>query len=445
MVIQKFLPGTPQGASYPALAGVVDNIAIDIYSSGDISEAFLLDLLRSGARGHAMLCVGTCYDKTTRDYARDVAIPLAHGTGLWIWCWEYQTKVPLPSLVWQPATGERLWTWKEGMWAASEAICKDIVKLEPYLVNTVPAAPTALLYSERTGIIGSGGPAATKGKYFDDQLGLYVTLVRNHVPFTPLFTEALTRERLVPFKGAIAANTRALTLAECALLREWVRDGGCLVATAGTSRLDEWGRPQKDYVLADLFGASCRESIAKPTQLVLEPGATELPATLAGAKCTSHELVEVRGARVLAKWSDGNPAILMNDFGKGRCLLFTATDSMAQPEPASGDATFATIIDAALRMTGESPLVKVISCPADVEVNVRAQPEKRRLMVHFLNWSKKEEPIEGVRVAVRVPKGAKIHAFYPSDGAKAETQREEGYWGIALRKSDIHDLVVVEY
>jgi len=86
MVIQQCLPSQPQYASYPALARVVDNIGIDIYSSGDIREAFLLDLLRSGARQHAMLVVGTCYDRTTRDYARDVAIPLAHGTGLWIWC-----------------------------------------------------------------------------------------------------------------------------------------------------------------------------------------------------------------------------------------------------------------------------------------------------------------------------------------------------------------------
>ena len=452
MVIQKFLPGAPQQASYPALAGVVDNIAIDIYSSGDISEAFMLDLLRSGARGHAMLCVGTCYDKTTRDYARDVAIPLAHGTGLWIWCWEYQTRVPLPPLVWQPPTGERLWTWKEGMWEASEAICSDIVKLEPYLVNTVPAAPTALLYSERTGIIGSGGPGAMKGsKYFDDQLGLYATLVRSHIPFTPLFTEVLTKERLAPLKVAIAANTRALAPAECSLLREWVRDGGCLVATAGTSRLDEWGRPQKDYGLADVFGASYRESIAKPAQLGAKR--ESLPALPADARCASHDVVEIKQARVPAKWDDGSPAILLNQFGKGRCFLLTATDSMGQSdaarekdEAAPVAIVLAGLADAALVTAGEPPLVKVLSCPAHVEVNVRAQPEKRRLMVHLLNWSREAEPISGVRLALRLPADAKnVRAFYPSDNAQADARLEERALTITLRESDIHDLLVVEY
>jgi hypothetical protein len=51
-------------------------------------------------------------------------------------------------------------------------------------------------------------------------------------------------------------NLAALSDAQVAAIRRFVRDGGCLLATGMSSLCDEMGRVRADLALADLFGAS---------------------------------------------------------------------------------------------------------------------------------------------------------------------------------------------
>ncbi len=46
--------------------------------------------------------------------------------------------------------------------------------------------------------------------------------------------------------------------AEAELVREWVRDGGSLLATGWTSLVDTRGRLRKDFALGDVFGVTLK-------------------------------------------------------------------------------------------------------------------------------------------------------------------------------------------
>ena len=68
----------------------------------------------------------------------------------------------------------------------------------------------------------------------------------------------LTAKDLARYRVLVLANAAALSAAQVNAVREYVRGGGGLVATAETSLCDELGRPRGDFALAEVLGASYR-------------------------------------------------------------------------------------------------------------------------------------------------------------------------------------------
>ncbi len=77
--------------------------------------------------------------------------------------------------------------------------------------------------------------------------------------------------------------------------------------------------------LAEVFGA--REKVIRPVEkpeVILEPDAGLpgcAPGTRAAATAFEEELEPLPGARVLARFADGAPAIVENSYGKGKAIL----------------------------------------------------------------------------------------------------------------------------
>ena len=62
-------------------------------------------------------------------------------------------------------------------------------------------------------------------------------------------------ERLKSFKVLVLPNTQSLTAATCGAIRQWVQNGGILLATGAPGMFDENGARRSDLPLADVFGA----------------------------------------------------------------------------------------------------------------------------------------------------------------------------------------------
>ncbi len=125
---------------------------------------------------------------------------------------------------------------------------------EQYLRNEKPLARVGMVYSQQTAAYYGGPEAAAKVE--DPALGFYQALVEARIPFEMVHDGLLDRDHVSQFRTLILPNIAALSLAQCRQLKEFVENGGGIVATYETSLYDEMGVRRSDFGLADLFGAS---------------------------------------------------------------------------------------------------------------------------------------------------------------------------------------------
>jgi len=131
-----------------------------------------------------------------------------------------------------------------------------------YLKNTAPIARVGVVYSEQTQQNYGGKP--WQENIGDHENGIYHLLVESSTPFEMVNDRMLEEAHLKEFKLLVLPNIAALSDAQCAQLRAFVKSGGSIVATFETSRFDEHGAARKDFGLADIFGVSYRGAVEGP-------------------------------------------------------------------------------------------------------------------------------------------------------------------------------------
>ena len=85
--------------------------------------------------------------------------------------------------------------------------------------------------------------------------GLGAALVRARIPYAMVNADHLGTVDLSRYRALLLPNIGALTEAHGQALRDYVTQGGGLLATGETSLYDQWGDRRSDLLLADLFGA----------------------------------------------------------------------------------------------------------------------------------------------------------------------------------------------
>jgi hypothetical protein len=177
----------------------------------------------------------------------EIRLWVAEGTANGMRPWVTKFSGVLYDRRWLPAV-ERLYDWH--------------FRHERYLRNETPLARVALLHSEQTATYHRG--VADGDRAADHMLGMYHALVESRVPFELAHEALLTPEYLAPFKLLILADAAALSDAQCASIREFVKGGGSVLATFAASLFDETGAQRNDFGLADLFGVSFAGRIDGP-------------------------------------------------------------------------------------------------------------------------------------------------------------------------------------
>ncbi len=102
-----------------------------------------------------------------------------------------------------------------------------------------------------------------------------------------------------------------------ALLTDYVREGGTLIASSPFSRMDRWGKSLPEvpgFGLSKLFGITAAGG---------EPAQNGSITTPQGTMDVANREVglNVDGARVTGTFADGTPAVTMNRFGRGRAIF----------------------------------------------------------------------------------------------------------------------------
>lgn len=268
---------------------------------------------------------------------------------------------------------------------------------------------------------GNGRPVSnpdTSDSHTEAAMQAASRLIANHVPFGVVTRKSLAE--LGKLKVLILPNVNMMQPEECDAIREWVRQGGSIIASGGTSLVDTHGRKQPDFMLADVFGVSLVEANWQPRNHYLAPTAagqsyfpefdSKYPAFCSGY---GFKVKATQGAEILATttwpwpapngsqfasihsdppWtSTEDPEIVVHRFGQGTSLYC-----------ASVVETMDNLRDTYVRLVRRlCPTYRLeTEAPGCVEATLFHQPDRNRYVLSLVNFQKDlpNLPIDGIKV-----------------------------------------------
>ncbi|MDD5678244.1 MAG: HEAT repeat domain-containing protein [Kiritimatiellae bacterium] len=484
----------------PRAGAVMDAHGPESYASCGKDNAFMMDLARDGETRPVLCEFYNWYTPSLAHAERGFATHLVHGESFFNFTIGH---------IFKQAPREALWTWEKGRWDKARQTFRKARELSEYLAPARSAANVALIYSDRTSAIlyDGGVVGAPERRYYQHQSALWDALDQSHIPLDTIWAETLTAEKLARYKALILSDAKSLDPREIALLRQWVKDGGVLLASGATTLFNQWGEAEKNYQLADVFGvayegAAAEKNPAKsdsycfvnssmscvkivdeglvPTNFVryvrreIKPEKSiemftirnvpfEVPGVKHGMACEydrtlGYDRVMPDTAKVWATWANGDPALTVNDYGQGRCIFLTAaypalshTTSDWEMFPNSRifwpgmRELLAGLVLGGMKAAGSSLPVEAAGLPGQVEVTVKSQPEQRRWLIHLLNFDPKLEKVSSGTMTVRPPAMEKLKVTYPDNGQDVPFKQEGQVVTFETRAFGVHDMVVVQY
>lgn len=131
---------------------------------------------------------------------------------------------------------------------ANVALLYPMISANIYRGSTVPLTDfTAEMEREKVGDI------------YEEFNGFYEILLRNKIQFDVIDEENL--RDLSRYEVLILPNAACLSSEHVELIRQFVRNGGTLIASFESSLYDERGRKLSNFGLSDLFGVDCGQEI----------------------------------------------------------------------------------------------------------------------------------------------------------------------------------------
>lgn len=317
-------------------------------------------------------------------------------------------------------------TDKPGAQAAAE-MNRFLIRNSEYFRETVSLSKVALLWSCRTADFYRASVPVTDftpqgerlerrekaGNFYASFLGCYEALVRSHVPFDVIDENAITLDELSSYEILFAPNCACVSDKKTEVLEDYVKGGGSIIASFETSLYDENGDPRGEFGLSNILGIKLGKGTFGPMRIDYmavtdreSPFMTGLTADLLPCPIFGIEVIP-RSAKPLAFYHGkmparyvklppvtNNPAILTNNFGKGTALYLAGNFFEHYHDYHISD--YRTIIVNAIRLMSK-PLITLENCPTSVEVTLRYQPRKERVLIHFVNFTAEmTRPIEHV-------------------------------------------------
>jgi hypothetical protein len=382
---------------------------------------------------------------------------------------------------------------------AAYAALEEVKKRKPWLTHKQPEPWGAMLLSDNTRVFYGRSPAHVEERYLASVFGTFRAVLEEHLPVTTICDWNLTAEDLARYKVLVLPNTACLDERQMSAIREFVKNGGGLVASLDTSLCDEFGDVRTNFGLADMFGARYRGVIKPSAQsseqidanfakgldesfwekrkniFDLKINGSCLDSEEQLRKLVGRNPVLFKGSAVGVRSTEPgevmatvaprgamspttSPAIVARDYGKGRVVYFPAGIDAAYysyPLP-----YYRVLLARAMRWAaGNDPPVEV-TAPMCVHATVfRQRKDGERLLIHLFNDVNttafhglpnddvplREEtiPIHDIEITLR---GYKIgKAIQQPEGKELPVAKiEAGAQKLTVSRLDIHSIVVVE-
>ena len=255
-------------------------------------------------------------------------------------------------------------------------------------------------------------------------------LIQCKIPFDIIYDDHL--KNLSKYSVLILANQESLRDDQLELIREFVRQGGGLVATENSSLYDDWRRERESFGLKDLFGID-RPSSIKSIR-IQDGGAME-----------SIEEYELRQA--------GNT--IKNKFGKGKVAYIPLIEPSKNRPPTTPmrnsywkmPLNYSEMVNAIAWAAGDELSVYVNS-PLTVTMELTEQEGK--MMLHLINYNlEKEKLVKNISVSLKIPEGKQIRELLLLSPDKEGSEFlnytiKDGRAVFIVPSLEVYDLVVVK-
>jgi hypothetical protein len=384
-------------------------------------------------------------------------------------------------------------------WPGHRESTADVFKAEqvrePWTLHAKRQPWAAMLVSEQTRQFYAYKDIAER--FLPHVYGGFRVGMEEHLPLNLINDWDLNAKELAKYRVVMLPNSAALSDNQVTALREYVRNGGGLVATCETSMFDELGRPRPDFALADVFGVNYKGRPKAPNvrpeldanfaitvdenywkqrvgvgTLVWKPEGLFADDKLKDLVPTNNVLF--RGPQVLisepkepadsvarlvpeGEASNGSSGIIVRRFGKGRVVY-----SAAGVDAAMWSYSFPyqrRLLARMLEWAADKPFPIQVQAPMCVQANFFEQDDKkgRRTIVHLYNGINssgghglpaqevplREEavPIGGIRVRF----AEKYKAFHVEPGnLKPKVTLDKGVTVVEIPPLEIHSMLVAE-
>ncbi|PYV13141.1 MAG: hypothetical protein DMG21_21750 [Acidobacteria bacterium] len=199
------------------------------------------------------------------------------------------------------------------------------------IIGAKPApAEAAVLFDRLSAMVGGSEPSLSKlgNAMRDSLLGIHRAFFEAQVPVDFVHPDDLIHDRVGSYKILFLPYPVMLSKDVAEAVKRYVANGGTAVAEARLAWNDERGFASEVIPgsgLAEVFGA--RESLIRPVDRAeIEVGPTSglpgfAPHTKIYGEGYEEELQPLAGGKSVAIFSDGNPAVVVHNYGKGRTVL----------------------------------------------------------------------------------------------------------------------------
>ena len=335
-----------------------------------------------------------------------------------------------------PTTGSNL-DWRGVLW-------QDIKAREEWILGSQALPWLGMAYSENTLAWHYGATEdAASLPYVQNAYGTFQAVLEGHLPVDILSDWQLTPEVLSRYRVIALPNTAALSAQAAVALREYVRQGGGLVATFETSLSDEAGRRRADFALSDVFGVNY--------------GAPGKSYTIsAGVWGVDHPIAQDEIFKRLGAWSQGgiDPSnsfqIMAHKPGNSQAYEIGFATPKSTPAAALGQVRTGGA-DLPAFVAREFGKGRVVWFPLDLgrAYFLNNSPATGRLLQRAIRWAAKEPPpveLEGAEQVETVcfTKNGSLIVHLLNDQAsygRGAPPNPEGY-GFRREIIPVHDLKV---
>lgn len=134
----------------------------------------------------------------------------------------------------------------------------ELKQKEPYLNGANPVKYVAIISSESTMLYRG---RMDMSSHANDMLGAMRMLDALHIQYDVVPDWNLTSKILKDYQLIILPNTACMSDEQVGAVREYVRGGGTILATAESSLFDAGGEPRRDFALTDVLGVRIDEKV----------------------------------------------------------------------------------------------------------------------------------------------------------------------------------------